>query len=299
MPTLLPRTALAAHLETVELTQGLFPGDDELVLSDRTASFLPTLRDWIEAGADEDNDPITQYDAPDELGLTIQLALDQQDAETAYALPLVVRLPLLVLPQTSAPDPALVLPDGAPLAQIHAVQPSWMSRTSHDQLVGALSALTSGPGSADFASNVDLLLATIDQIRSMTPALLPAPTEAPPPPSKPARGKRRRPPTGVDEPEYRVWFWFPSLSTREKRDDMVNWAPEYNLTGFVLAGGSSLALSNRPLSLAIQKANSRSSRRQTGAPMRRGNREQRPSLLERYQSQQLGEHPRALLSLLS
>ncbi|KAF7589401.1 RWD domain containing [Aspergillus hancockii] len=38
------------------------------------------------------------------------------------------------------------------------------------------------------------------------------------------------------EPIVRVWFYFPSLSTREKRDDLVNHAPGYSLTGFVLAG---------------------------------------------------------------
>ncbi|KAF9888206.1 hypothetical protein FE257_009201 [Aspergillus nanangensis] len=37
-------------------------------------------------------------------------------------------------------------------------------------------------------------------------------------------------------PIVRVWFYFPSLSTREKRDDIVNYAPGYGLTGFVLAG---------------------------------------------------------------
>ncbi|KAJ5887581.1 hypothetical protein N7495_007622 [Penicillium taxi] len=37
-------------------------------------------------------------------------------------------------------------------------------------------------------------------------------------------------------PTVRVWFYFPSLSTRKKRDDMVNLAPGYFLTGFVLAG---------------------------------------------------------------
>ncbi|KAJ5156124.1 hypothetical protein N7492_008927 [Penicillium capsulatum] len=37
-------------------------------------------------------------------------------------------------------------------------------------------------------------------------------------------------------PIVRVWFYFPSLSTRKKRDDMVNLAPEYSLTGFMLAG---------------------------------------------------------------
>ncbi|GAB1197170.1 hypothetical protein APSETT444_006461 [Aspergillus pseudonomiae] len=41
---------------------------------------------------------------------------------------------------------------------------------------------------------------------------------------------------GDAEPIVRVWFYFPSLSTREKRDDMVNNAPAYSLTGFVLAG---------------------------------------------------------------
>jgi hypothetical protein len=37
-------------------------------------------------------------------------------------------------------------------------------------------------------------------------------------------------------PIIRVWFYFPSLSTRDKRDDLVNHAPGYRLTGFVLAG---------------------------------------------------------------
>lgn len=34
----------------------------------------------------------------------------------------------------------------------------------------------------------------------------------------------------------RAWFYFPSLSTRQKRNDLVLLAPGYDLTGFVLAG---------------------------------------------------------------
>jgi hypothetical protein len=34
----------------------------------------------------------------------------------------------------------------------------------------------------------------------------------------------------------RVWFYLVSLSTKSKRDDLVDWAPDYNLTGFVMAG---------------------------------------------------------------
>ncbi|KAI1326148.1 hypothetical protein F5Y16DRAFT_375895 [Xylariaceae sp. FL0255] len=34
----------------------------------------------------------------------------------------------------------------------------------------------------------------------------------------------------------RAWFYFPSISTREKRDDLVQHAPSYKLTGFLFAG---------------------------------------------------------------
>jgi hypothetical protein len=42
--------------------------------------------------------------------------------------------------------------------------------------------------------------------------------------------------TSFGGPIVRVWFYFPSLSTRKKREDIVNLAPGYSLTGFVLAG---------------------------------------------------------------
>ncbi|KXT12868.1 hypothetical protein AC579_5379 [Pseudocercospora musae] len=38
------------------------------------------------------------------------------------------------------------------------------------------------------------------------------------------------------QPIVRVWFYFPSISTREKRDDIVKYGPGYGLSGFLLAG---------------------------------------------------------------
>ncbi|KAJ3234224.1 hypothetical protein HDU81_001619 [Chytriomyces hyalinus] len=38
------------------------------------------------------------------------------------------------------------------------------------------------------------------------------------------------------EPLQRCWFLLISLSTPSKRDELVAWAPQYNLSGFVLAG---------------------------------------------------------------
>ncbi|GAA5973597.1 hypothetical protein JCM8115_000430 [Rhodotorula mucilaginosa] len=239
----LPLEGLAAQLEAIDLVQGLFPGDDELALEEQTAAFLPTLREWIEAGDAGGTGP--RAGEPDELSLTVQLGLDQQDDQTAFTLPLSIRLSLL-----SADDPALTLPDGTRRATIHATQPSWMSRTAHDELSAALTsaaAATAAPGAdAQFASNVDFVLAMIDQIRTLTPSLVPTPE---PETSQEAhadgarttkRGRKRPDHAGDGEEEYRVWYWFPSLSSREKRDDMVNWAPEYGLTGFVLAGKPAL-----------------------------------------------------------
>lgn len=226
---------LAAQLEAIDLIQGLFPADDELALEEQTAAFLPTLREWIEAG----NHKAAQTSGPDELALTVQLGLDQQDDQTAFTLPLSIRLSLL------ADDPALTLPDGTRRATIHATQPSWMSRTAHDALGVSLSAA----GADAFASNVDFVLAMIDQIRTLTPSLIPAPEPEPPQEAHAGNTKRGRKwaDNAADgEEEYRVWYWFPSLSSREKRDDMVNWAPEYGLTGFVLAGQSSVFCPNVP-----------------------------------------------------
>jgi len=39
-----------------------------------------------------------------------------------------------------------------------------------------------------------------------------------------------------DAPVVRAWFYFPSISTRAKRDDLVNFAPTYGLSGFLMAG---------------------------------------------------------------
>ncbi|CAD0109759.1 unnamed protein product [Aureobasidium uvarum] len=67
------------------------------------------------------------------------------------------------------------------------------------------------------------IFSALDFLRDQGPSLIP--TAATPTETKTSTG-----------PLVRVWFYFPSLSTREKRQHMVDWAPAYSLTGFVLAG---------------------------------------------------------------
>jgi hypothetical protein len=87
-------------------------------------------------------------------------------------------------------------------------QPNWMDKAS----VAVLS-----------SSLPDDIFSALDFLRDQGSSLIPTPTT-----------------TETEEvtqgPLIRVWFYFPSLSTREKRQHMVDWAPSYSLTGFVLAG---------------------------------------------------------------
>jgi hypothetical protein len=68
------------------------------------------------------------------------------------------------------------------------------------------------------------IFSALDFLRDQGPSLIPTVTTT---------SNAKSTSTG---PLVRVWFYFPSLSTREKRQHMVDWAPSYSLTGFVLAG---------------------------------------------------------------
>ncbi|BGP34799.1 hypothetical protein JCM10296v2_006622 [Rhodotorula toruloides] len=226
MAPLLPLELLALQLESFELAQSLFPLPGELELEQETAVILPSLRRWITEGH-------TPYDGDMDVGrdavlptndIAFSVTLEVTSAAnpaSIHTLVLAIRLPL-----TKPLDFAHTLADGSPAATIRLQQPPWMSRTTHDGLAASLPSCNP----STFTSNTDLLLHTIDFLRDKVASVIPLSSE-PTPTDTPKK---------ADESEFRVWLWFPSLSTREKRDDIVNWAPEYGLTGFVLAGKPAL-----------------------------------------------------------
>ncbi|BGO94941.1 hypothetical protein NBRC10512_000620 [Rhodotorula toruloides] len=226
MAPLLPLELLALQLESFDLAQSLFPLPGELELEEETAVILPSLRRWITEGH-------TPYGGDMEVGrddvlptndIAFTVTLEVTSAAnpaSIHTLVLAIRLPL-----TKPLDFAHTLADGSPAATIRLQQPPWMSRTTHDGLAASLPSCNP----STFTSNTDLLLHTIDFLRDKVASVIPLSSEPTPTDT----------PTKADEPEFRVWLWFPSLSTREKRDDIVNWAPEYGLTGFVLAGKPAL-----------------------------------------------------------
>ncbi|GAA5898202.1 hypothetical protein JCM5296_001181 [Sporobolomyces johnsonii] len=240
----LPHDLLVAQLEALQLCEALFPLEGELVLSEQTASFAPTLREWLEAagqdGAGIRGGDIAAKDWADELAFTVNLALEHpDDPASTFPLALAVKLPLS---SSSAPS------DAPPPTSLHIQQPAWLARTPYDTLAASLPSFDP----TSFSSPADLILQAVDYLREEGVKLLPSPAdEAPPAPSSKARRRGARA-GAIDEThdEFRVWLWFPSLSTREKRDDIVNWAPEYGLTGFVLAG--ELPVVRKPALLCLE-----------------------------------------------
>jgi hypothetical protein len=101
-----------------------------------------------------------------------------------------------------------------PTVKVRVQQPYWMNKAATLQLTSEI------PEDED-------LLGTIEYVREAAAAYL-ADLE---------KKEMDSEITTVDAgPLVRVWFYFPSISTRSKRDDFIKYAPSYQLTGFLYAG---------------------------------------------------------------
>ncbi|THZ04133.1 hypothetical protein D6C93_02622 [Aureobasidium pullulans] len=133
---------------------------------------------------------------PSEINLAVHVTLD-----ATHSIQVNITAPLRST-QPSPPEP--------PEPTFSLRQPTWLDKAS-------LSDLTSSLPTDIFSA--------LDYLRDSGPTIIPLTT-----PSTTSK-------TEISSaPLVRVWLYFPSLSTREKRNHMVSWAPSYHLTGFVLAG---------------------------------------------------------------
>ncbi|KAJ4299467.1 hypothetical protein N0V90_004712 [Kalmusia sp. IMI 367209] len=107
-------------------------------------------------------------------------------------------------------------PEGAPRTKIRIRQPSWMNKAATAQL------------SSQILEQEDLF-STIEFINQAAADYL---SQAQSQQNEQANSSSMSS-TG---PIVRVWFYFPSISTRSKRDDFIIHAPTYSLTGFLFAG---------------------------------------------------------------
>ncbi|TXT07496.1 hypothetical protein VHUM_03216 [Vanrija humicola] len=119
---------------------------------------------------------------------------------------------------------AIALPVTPGPTRISLRQPDFLTRAAYEQLAAAIPPPSDDPPS-------DAIMLAVEAVRTAALEL----------PSAPPSPKAKDDDDGADDgPLERVWFWFPSLSTREKRKDLVTYAATYRLKGFVLSGKPAL-----------------------------------------------------------
>lgn len=211
---LLPPDLIELQLGQVDLLLAMYPS--ELSVPPSALETLSSLRDTTD---------LTQITSFIQSNPTISAFLDlpieedsKEPSSSSSSSPKTLRLELSVPFAYQGEN----VPDDPPSVKVRVQQPSWMSKADTAQL----SSSCIPPDCCD-------LLGTIDLVRENASAFLSS-HQASFPSSKTTPGKPKDEADAA--PLVRVWFYFPSISTRSKRDDFVVSAPSYGLTGFLYAG---------------------------------------------------------------
>lgn len=197
----LPRDLLEAQLSMVDLIRAMYPSPTGTPDA-TTDEIIERVRKLCESS----DPPSESSSLPSRFSFDMTIPLNVEGAE---ALSPEIQISIAV-PLTST-DADTTEP---PPFTYSLRQPVWMSRAE-------LAELGSGMPAGD-------VLGAFDYIQENAPRYL-----------HNASQSRREGPSQPDKdagPLTRVWFYFPSLSTREKRKDLVSYTTAYDLTGFVLAG---------------------------------------------------------------
>lgn len=207
----LPKDLLELQLGQVDLLMAMYASDDAVSLDDASLNLLEQLRDLCES--DVSVAPELSHST---ISLLLALDLSDQDSSSpsSNSLQLDISVPVIQDPQNSNAE----APTEPPPAKVRVRQPSWMSKAEAASLT------------ADIAPGEDVLT-IIEHIKEAAALHLSTSRQPSQSSALPSEASKY-----ADEPTVRVWFYFPSISTRSKRDDIINYGPVYGLTGFLLAG---------------------------------------------------------------
>lgn len=197
----LPRDLLEAQLSMVELIRAMYPPPTE-TSDPATDEMIERLRSWCESSGA----PGGSGNPPSRFSFDMTIPLDVEGAE---ALSPEIQISIAV-PLTST-DSDITEP---PPLTYSLRQPVWMSRAE-------LAELGNGMPAGD-------VLGAFEYVQENAPRYLRSTSQS--------QREESSQPNKDAGPLMRVWFYFPSLSTREKRKDLVSYTTAYDLTGFVLAG---------------------------------------------------------------
>jgi hypothetical protein len=194
---LLPPDLIELQLGQVDLLAAMYA--EEITLEESSKKQLETLRCF------EDGNTISNLSTAPSIPISLQIPISHDNPDSRA-----LRLDLVV-PFTYEGDE---LPEDPPKVKVRIQQPSWLSKSATNQLM------------ADLPEDEDLL-GIIEHIKEAASQQV-----------EQAQNNPNIETAILNEtgPLVRVWFYFPSISTRSKRDDFIIHAPSYHLTGFLYAG---------------------------------------------------------------
>ncbi|KAE8540628.1 hypothetical protein D1P53_002992 [Cryptococcus gattii VGV] len=199
------------RLSTLQILISMYPS--ETTLPPSTAALVEAFESGEEDG----------IEALESLEAELSIKIDEEREEEIGVL---ISLRTIDVDLENHPPNTQVAGDVEPTPQIHIrpKQPTWLSNSSYSTLLSSLSPLSLEEEGSEY------ILTSIEHIRESLLPLLPKEG------IEESDGQGKKQEVKKDEgPEQRVWFWFPMLSTKEKRNDIVQYAEEMGLTGFVLA----------------------------------------------------------------
>ncbi|KAF7548921.1 hypothetical protein G7Z17_g6739 [Cylindrodendrum hubeiense] len=199
----LPKDVMELQLGQIDLLMAMYESDDAISIDGASSELLEALRDWCEGG----NEAVPEFTQE---CITMLLSLDISDEDDspphgAKSLQLSLSVPLVY----EGGDIPVVTTEPPPV-KTRIQQPAWMSK-------GEVAWLTSEIPEGDILTVIEHVkeaaLQHLEGLKQVESDLL-----------------------NTDTSIVRVWFYFPSISTRSKRDDIIHYGPTYGLTGFLLAG---------------------------------------------------------------
>ncbi|ETS82034.1 hypothetical protein PFICI_07036 [Pestalotiopsis fici W106-1] len=199
MAKILPQDLLELQLSQIDLLLAMYPEDAQL--DSNSDASRTSLIEWIEGASEMP----TRVSSTLSISLNLDLSseIDEPVGSRSIVLELIVPIKYEETEPPAEPSPV----------RIRIIQPGWMSKAE------VTNVQTDIPDE-DLLGGIEYVReACVQHIKSnRDAAAMTVNTES------------------TSEPLVRVWFYFPSISTRSKRDDLINHGPSYGLSGFLLAG---------------------------------------------------------------
>lgn len=196
---LLPPDLIELQLGQIDLLLAMYPED--ITIEESAQDMIDDFKKDIEGGSER------SYESPPSVSILLRIAVPNE-AQDDKTLDLDLIIPFF--------DQGTEHPDEPPNVKVRIRQPPWLSRATTTQLMDDL------PPDED-------LLSTIEHIKEAASTHLASTHNS-------ALHSNTQATSTSTAPLVRVWFYFPSISTRSKRSDFIIHAPTYSLTGFLYAG---------------------------------------------------------------